>query len=1018
MWPQGGREQASGSSLTIHEPKLHINVLQAKCACSQRSRSSVSNCFLFVASWCNMIPYISLFFYAGITAARLASYDRPIRSPPPKLRPEQVEGLTRDLVAYKRTLAAVHSGADLSAAVDGVLGYDAGECKGKHVKVEPLTAVATPRLKQLLSALLSLVACGTSSSSPTANPRQVGFVPPTEDRTSSGGSSKVSAMLEMEKCLKTQALVVAARHCLAGPLRAGNTACQGRLRDVLFLDLALELTGRNALEQGLAAIRAAAPFTMLGGLLALLQQPLAAACMSCLPGQGGNAGLVTVLKQLQQLSRECPGLDPQAKACHALSVVERLRSLLAASALASTAVLQPTADTVGAALKLDTSEAAAAFATGHDPVSMLAEEVVRGSAAAALSQLLAVVEPSLRRLAGVGAWTVLSRLPSTVTGLLKGPLPSLTHFDPSSSSSISTILLLERLDGDEEIPAGVVGVIVLGDCPDVLSHAAVRARNCRTPVVACPSAEEAAASPIKVLAGQQVRLSISGDDVKVEAHSGATGQGPAAVGTTDTSGSTQLHLSQSTTVWDGQWVLTTDSFRPGVVGAKAMSAARLEVATAASRAVRSSAAHSDPHRQQQQHSDSVPAAGLQGNKQWQPPAWLRGSAAAESGPGQHRQLPAWLKVPVSVALPHGTFEAVLQAPINRVVAQELSQLAEKVATVAAEWGNSNMVLDEELDQIRLLVHQLQVPQGLQHELTQQLGSLSTAAAAAAGGALSTNSSSAPAASWDGIWLAIKGVWASQWNRRAVTALTNAKLSLQHLRMGILLQPLLPARYSWVAHTVNPATGSSHEIVVQLVAGLGEVLVGNHPGRALSGVVSRQSVTAALSIQQQRQVPLPSTRELLQAVNVVSYPSKGAAILPAGLQLPCAVQSPSSSSRSTSSRSDSGSKGGFGVDQMVWMARSDSNAEDLPGFAGAGLFDSYPSLPTQSVLLDYTQEPLVWDKAQAAGTLWQCAAAAVAAEQALGEDGCSSNNSRYQGLDVEGCLTMDGSVWLLQARPQV
>eukprot|EP00879_Flechtneria_rotunda_P025905 GHRR01027562.1.p1 GENE.GHRR01027562.1~~GHRR01027562.1.p1 ORF type:complete len:190 (+),score=39.70 GHRR01027562.1:300-869(+) len=132
MWPQGGREQASGSSLTIHEPKLHINVLQAKCACSQRSRSSVSNCFLFVASWCNMIPYISLFFYAGITAARLASYDRPIRSPPPKLRPEQVEGLTRDLVAYKRTLAAVHSGADLSAAVDGVLGYDAGECKGGY----------------------------------------------------------------------------------------------------------------------------------------------------------------------------------------------------------------------------------------------------------------------------------------------------------------------------------------------------------------------------------------------------------------------------------------------------------------------------------------------------------------------------------------------------------------------------------------------------------------------------------------------------------------------------------------------------------------------------------------------------------------------------------------------------------------------------------------------------------------------------------------------------------------------
>lgn len=40
--------------------------------------------------------------------------------------------------------------------------------------------------------------------------------------------------------------------------------------------------------------------------------------------------------------------------------------------------------------------------------------------------------------------------------------------------------------GEEEVPPGVVGVIVLGDCPDVLSHCAVRARNCKIPVVACP----------------------------------------------------------------------------------------------------------------------------------------------------------------------------------------------------------------------------------------------------------------------------------------------------------------------------------------------------------------------------------------------------------------------------------------------------------------------------------------------------------------------------------------------------
>jgi hypothetical protein len=38
----------------------------------------------------------------------------------------------------------------------------------------------------------------------------------------------VTAMMEMERCLKLQALVVQARHCLAPALRGGNSACQGR----------------------------------------------------------------------------------------------------------------------------------------------------------------------------------------------------------------------------------------------------------------------------------------------------------------------------------------------------------------------------------------------------------------------------------------------------------------------------------------------------------------------------------------------------------------------------------------------------------------------------------------------------------------------------------------------------------------------------------------------------------------------------------------------------------------------
>lgn len=76
---------------------------------------------------------------------------------------------------------------------------------------------------------------------------------------------------------------------------------------MLFLDLALETTGKGALEAGLSAVRSAAPSTLLGGLLALLQQPMASSCMSALPGQGGSAVLASVTGQLQLLSQDCPG---------------------------------------------------------------------------------------------------------------------------------------------------------------------------------------------------------------------------------------------------------------------------------------------------------------------------------------------------------------------------------------------------------------------------------------------------------------------------------------------------------------------------------------------------------------------------------------------------------------------------------------------------------------------------------------------------------------------------------------
>lgn len=58
-------------------------------------------------------------------------------------------------------------------------------------------------------------------------------------------------------------------------------------------------------------------------------------------------------------------------------------------------------------------------------------------------------------------------------------------------------------------------------------------------------------------------------------------------------------------------------------------------------------------------------------------------------------------------------------------------------------------------------------------------------------------------------------------------------------MAILVQELLPANYAFVLHSQNPFDSEKKdEMYGEIVSGLGEVLVGNAPGRALSWRMKR------------------------------------------------------------------------------------------------------------------------------------------------------------------------------------
>ena len=54
--------------------------------------------------------------------------------------------------------------------------------------------------------------------------------------------------------------------------------------------------------------------------------------------------------------------------------------------------------------------------------------------------------------------------------------------------------------------------------------------------------------------------------------------------------------------------------------------------------------------------------------------------------------------------------------------------------------------------------------------------------------------------------ALIGVWASKFNDRAFYSMRKVGLDFMSLRMAVLVQRVVPARYAFVIHTTNPATG--------------------------------------------------------------------------------------------------------------------------------------------------------------------------------------------------------------------
>jgi alpha-glucan, water dikinase len=207
----------------------------------------------------------------------------------------------------------------------------------------------------------------------------------------------------------------------------------------------------------------------------------------------------------------------------------------------------------------------------------------------------------------------------------------------------------------------------------------------------------------------------------------------------------------------------------------------------------------------------------------------------------------------------------------------------------------------------------------------------------------------PAVPWEQAWTAIRRVWASKWNDRAYLSRRARGVPHDGLLMAVLIQQVVEADYAFVIHTANPLTGDRGEVFAEVVLGLGETLVGNYPGRALGFVCRKDDFTPRL----------------------ISYPGKAVGLY------------------------------GRGV-----IFRSDSNGEDLEGFAGAGLYDNFLAEEPEHRLLDYRGEKLVWDAAFRDELLRNVARVGVEVERLLGSP-----------QDIEGAVSRS-RFFVVQTRPQV
>ena len=381
----------------------------------------------YLKSGGNMGEYWRVLTDAGVTRERLAGYDRKITTEP-WYKPEAIADFENYLLILKR----VHSSDDLNLLVGEVWGKVGADTQGLMRDVQ-------------------------SNFKDHDAVRQIG-------RVYSLRANLTHHHYDMY-----------------------NTA---KLKDVMFLDLALEAYAR-ALTERIMHIDIGYEGYIHEVLLILKHLNLSYrwAELGYLKDDWNNI-VVGVGKNLTE-----------DNARRVKSVIDRVKSALAEVNEVIETVMQRKAEVMGHA-----------FGAADWSVKLFAEEALRGTLFFSLSMILKKIDPFVRQCAHLGDWVIIS------TGRTHGSrgyveyVPRLADVMHKTYEK-RTVLIVDKITGEEEVPANVQAIILMNsaDYPDVLAHVSVRARNLKVLLsVLCDESQYAA---IRALQGKHLKLDVANQAV-------------------------------------------------------------------------------------------------------------------------------------------------------------------------------------------------------------------------------------------------------------------------------------------------------------------------------------------------------------------------------------------------------------------------------------------------------------------------------------------------------------------------